>query len=165
MIRKISDFEAGWKAEIASTLKVINNLTDESLSTSVIPGERTLGRITWHYVTSSGELAKHAGLDGEYTTESKEIPSVKEIAEVFEKDSNILLDNIKKSWTDDMLEEELDMYGEKWKKGFILSVIIGHLVHHRAQTTILMRKAGLKVPGVCGPSREEYSAWNMEAPE
>ena len=30
--------------------------------------------------------------------------------------------------------------------------------------TILMRQAGLKVPGVMGPSREEWSQLGMKAP-
>jgi len=36
-----------------------------------------------------------------------------------------------------------------------------HQTHHRAQMTVLMRQAGLKVPGVYGPSREEWSQMGM----
>jgi uncharacterized damage-inducible protein DinB len=30
--------------------------------------------------------------------------------------------------------------------------------------TVLMRQAGLRVPGVYGPSQEEWSQFGMEAP-
>jgi hypothetical protein len=31
--------------------------------------------------------------------------------------------------------------------------------------TVLMRQAGLKVPGVYGPAREEWAGMGMQAPE
>jgi uncharacterized damage-inducible protein DinB len=36
-----------------------------------------------------------------------------------------------------------------------------HEIHHRAQMTVLMRQAGLKVPGLYGPAKEEWSQYNM----
>jgi uncharacterized damage-inducible protein DinB len=44
-------------------------------------------------------------------------------------------------------------------------VLITHQIHHRAQMTVLMRLAGLKVPGVCGPAKEEWKAMGMPAME
>jgi uncharacterized damage-inducible protein DinB len=38
---------------------------------------------------------------------------------------------------------------------------MSHEIHHRGQMTVLMRQAGLKVPGVYGPSREEWTAYGM----
>jgi uncharacterized damage-inducible protein DinB len=62
-----------------------------------------------------------------------------------------------------MLPVEIPMYGEKWTRGFTLYVLIAHQSHHRGQMTVLMRQAGLKVPGVCGPSKEEWAAYGMAA--
>jgi uncharacterized damage-inducible protein DinB len=55
------------------------------------------------------------------------------------------------------------MYGEQWSRGAVLSALILHQVHHRAQMTVLMRQAGLKVPGLYGPAREEWAAMNLPA--
>jgi uncharacterized damage-inducible protein DinB len=44
-----------------------------------------------------------------------------------------------------------------------LRVLIQHEVHHRGQMTVLMRQAGLEVPGVYGPAREEWAACGMPA--
>ncbi|MCK6259572.1 DinB family protein [Fictibacillus sp. KIGAM418] len=52
------------------------------------------------------------------------------------------------------------MYGEKWENGLTLYILNCHQIHHRGQMTVLMRLAGLKVPGVYGPSIEEMEARN-----
>ena len=57
------------------------------------------------------------------------------------------------------------MYGDKWKRGITLNVLITHQAHHRGQMTVLMRQAGLKVPGVYGPSREEWAGTGAAPPE
>jgi uncharacterized damage-inducible protein DinB len=57
------------------------------------------------------------------------------------------------------------MYGETWKNGFSLWVLIAHQAHHRAQMIVLMREAGLKVPGVYGPSKEEWESMHMQPME
>jgi uncharacterized damage-inducible protein DinB len=60
-----------------------------------------------------------------------------------------------------MLSEVIPIYGEKWPRGLTLSILIGHQTHHRGQMTVLMRQAGLPVPGVVGPSKEEWAAMGM----
>jgi uncharacterized damage-inducible protein DinB len=57
------------------------------------------------------------------------------------------------------------MYGEKWKRGVTLTVLVTHQAHHRGQMTVLMRQAGLRVTGVYGPAREEWAGMGMSAPE
>ena len=49
------------------------------------------------------------------------------------------------------------MYGEKWRERKTLGVLVTHQIHHRAQLTVVMRLAGLKVPGVYGPAKEEWA--------
>jgi uncharacterized damage-inducible protein DinB len=46
-----------------------------------------------------------------------------------------------------------------------LQALISHEIHHRGQMTVLMRQAGLKVPGIYGPAREEWAAYGMPAQE
>ena len=68
-------------------------------------------------------------------------------------------------WTDATLEETREMYGENWTIGFTVAALIAHQAHHRGQMTVLMRQAGLAVPGVYGPAREEWAAMGMPALE
>jgi uncharacterized damage-inducible protein DinB len=83
-----------------------------------------------------------------------------EIIAAYEKAGASLAEEVKK-WNDGMLLEEILMYGERWTRAATLASIIKHQIHHRAQMTVLMRQAGLKVPGVYGPSREEWSQFGM----
>ena len=47
MYRKIEDFGKDWAYEVESTLKVLNALTDESLSQKVTEDGRSLGFLAW----------------------------------------------------------------------------------------------------------------------
>jgi uncharacterized damage-inducible protein DinB len=57
------------------------------------------------------------------------------------------------------------MYGEKWKRSATLLALIRHEIHHRGEMIALMRLAGLAVPGIYGPTREEWAQWGMEPPK
>jgi uncharacterized damage-inducible protein DinB len=68
------------------------------------------------------------------------------------------------AWTDVDLDTVDDMFGERWTRRFTLLVLINHQIHHRGQMTVLMRQAGLRVPGMYGPAMEDWAQWNMEPP-
>ena len=46
----------------------------------------------------------------------------------------------------------------------VLAHLFLHQIHHRGQMTVLMRQAGLEVPGVYGPSRPEWAHYGMPEP-
>ncbi len=162
MYYKISSFEKDWRLESDLTLNILNTLTDKSLSQRVTEEGRTLGRLAWHLVVSVGEMMTRTGLSFYAVSDDSEHPqSAGRIAEEYKKTSESLVESLKKNWNDESLKEEVQMYGETWTKGHVLTVLIRHQIHHRAQMTVLMRQAGLKVPGTYGPSREEWAAMNM----
>jgi len=53
------------------------------------------------------------------------------------------------------------MYGEKWPNGKTLEVLIFHEIHHRAEMVALMRVLDMKVPGIYGPSKEDWSKYGL----
>lgn len=160
MIRTIHDFLDRWKEETEATLRVFRNLTNESLQVA-IPNGRTMGRLANHIVESVTEMPHSLGLPikEEYTTYT----TVEELVIHYKKYADQLVGAIISNWTDESLEQEQNMYGAPWKNGFSLWVLITHQAHHRGQLIVLMRMAGLKVPGVYGPSKEEWIAWGKEA--
>jgi len=79
--------------------------------------------------------------------------------------SRELLEQIKTGWTDQTLAVVDEMYGEKWPRGMPARVLLDHQTHHRGQMTVLMRQAGLTVPGVYGPAKEEWGAYGAPPPE
>ncbi|HEX2869160.1 MAG TPA: DinB family protein [Ignavibacteriales bacterium] len=164
MYYKISDFQKDWQFELESTLKVMKNLTDASLKQEVVPDGRTLGFLAWHITLSLGEMMKKTGLKVDCPQEDAPVPeSAQEICNAYEKAAKSLLEQITSNWTDETLLAEDDMFGQKWARGNTLSALNAHQIHHRAQMTILMRQAGLKVPGVYGPSKEEWIQMGMPA--
>ena len=166
MYYKISDFIEDWKYESESTLKIFGNLTDEVLTVKFNNEIRTAGRLAWHIVTTLGEMAHRTGLIFETFDENATIPStIKEIVKEYKRASDGMMKEISEKWKDETLLKENDMYGEMWKKGKTLSVLITHQIHHRGQMTIVMRLAGLKVPGVYGPAKEEWVNYGMEPQE
>jgi uncharacterized damage-inducible protein DinB len=69
-----------------------------------------------------------------------------------------MAEQVGENWTDETLLVTDNMYGETWKRGFSLFLLVTHEAHHRGQMTVLMRQAGLTVPGVYGPAKEEWAA-------
>ena len=165
MFRTIGDFEASWIRESEATLRILRALTDASLRQAVTPLDRNLGRMAWHLVQSIPEMMQRTGLAVGGPPEEAPVPtSAATIADTYAGTSISLLANIKKSWTDSVLQVEDDMYGEKWPRGLTLAVLISHQTHHRAQMTVLMRQANLRVPGVYGPAREEWGSMGAPPP-
>lgn len=163
MYTSVSQFLKDWKYESDSMLKVIDNLSDEKLDQKVTPDGRSLGFLAWHLSQTIPEMLGKTGLKIEGPGEKDAVPStVKEIRDGYEKAAKSLEEQVGKNWKDDMLGEEDEMYGEKWKKGMTLNFLNLHQAHHRGQMTVLMRQAGLKVPGVYGPSKEEWASYGME---
>ncbi len=166
MFKSIEDFESIWKSESENMINVMKSLTQESLSQSVADDHRNIGRIAWHIVLTIPEMISRTGLEFRGIKEDDPVPdSLVKIIDAYKDASEQLISEIKSKWSDDDLLKEDDMYGLKWKKGFALYILVVHQAHHRGQMTVLMRQAGLKVPGVCGPSKEEWANFGAEAPE
>ena len=164
MYTSIDQFQKDWKYESGSTIKLFENLTDESLNQKITPDGRSLGFIAWHIALTIPEMLGSTGLKVDGPAADSVVPgSAAEITKAFKTASDSLIEQLKKNWTDESLETEDNMYGEMWKKGMTLSALILHQAHHRGQMTVLMRQAGLKVTGVYGPSKEEWEAMGMKA--
>lgn len=98
--------------------------------------------------------------------EEEAIPDTMQgITGAYQRWSSELIKAVESRWSDASLDEELNMYGEYWKKGTLLSVLISHEAHHRSQMTVVMRLLGLPVPGIYGPSKEEWAGMGMPAME
>ncbi len=166
MVRQISDFIQEWSYESESTLKLFNHIPDEFMATKDHEHIRSIARLAWHITITISEMMTKAGLQVTGPHEDSEPPAnMKEIIEAYKASSTSLLVEIKKAWNDQDLEKEVNMYGEIWNLGTVLSVLIRHQAHHRGLLTILMRLAGMKVIGVYGPSKEEWADMGIPAME
>lgn len=161
----LAAFYTAWGYESSSTQKVFDVLTDASLAQRVHDGGRTLGRLAWHIAQTIPEMMGKSGLHVTGLNEHDPAPSsAAEIASAYTAASESLVEQLKANWTDASLMQKDMMYGEEWLRGVTLSILINHQTHHRGQMTVLMRQAGLTVPGVYGPAMEEWAQMGMEPP-
>ena len=165
MYRKLEDFFSSYKTLSEGTAGLLARLTDNSLLQPVTDGHRTLGEVAWHLVVTTPEMMSQTGLTLSAIDHTAMPPeAASEFVSAYERASGELVNAIRESWTDESLQEEDEMYGALWKRGDTLRILENHEIHHRAQITILMRQAGLSVPGLFGPSKEEWTQYGMELP-
>jgi uncharacterized damage-inducible protein DinB len=165
MFTSVDQFIDTWKNEKQFTHNVLAGLTDASLPQAVEAAGRTLGRIAWHVTQSIPEMMNRTGLSVSGPGEHESPPAVAAtIVAGYAAAAQSVEDEVRKTWTDASLQEVDEMYGEKWKKGETLMVLVMHQAHHRGQMTVLMRQAGLRVPSFYGPAREDWATWGMPEP-
>ncbi len=166
MYHGIEDFLNDWKNEQSYTVKILSNITEETKNIKIDANVRSLERLAWHITQTLTEMGTRAGLFDADVLEHEPIPAhFSEVIASYQKYAELLAKAVNGKWTDSTLEDLVDMYGEQWKKGKILSVLIAHEAHHRSQMTIVMRMVGLPVPGIYGPSKEEWAAMGLPAME
>ena len=164
MYREIRDFDTDWKSEAERTLAVLRQLTDASLAQRVTADGRSLGTIAWHVTRSLRTIPSAAGL--RVDAPSPDAPAdANAIGDAYQRAALDVGRAVREQWSTSQLGDSIVMYGRQWLKGEVLSELILHQAHHRGQMTVLMRQAGLLVPGIYGPAREEWAAVGRPAPE
>jgi len=164
MYRKIADFLADFAQENQATQKLLGVITDAALTQRVTPEGRSLGRLAWHLVGTLAEMPASAGLATDPTlAEAPQPERAADISAAYGRAAADVATAVTKGWSDGDLDGEISLYGQTWKRGKVLAALILHEAHHRGQMTVLMRQAGLRVPGVYGPAKEEWSTYGMPA--
>lgn len=166
MYRSINDFQTDWKYETEGTASIFTQLSEDTRGQHIHAGVRSLERLAWHLVQTLTEMGHRAGLFTEDVLEHESIPQdVATIVSTYNDYREQLAKAVNSKWTDSSLDDKVDMYGEQWSKGTILRILINHQTHHRGQMTVIMRVLDLPVPGLYGPSKEEWIEMGMQAPE
>lgn len=163
MFRTIKDFVTEYTNEAKATQRVLDTLTDASLAQRITPELRSLGQIGWHIATTIHEMISRTGLTFAAPEGEEHAPSsAATIAETYRSSVAAALEAIKTQWTDAKLADRSDMYGDMWVNGLTLRIFLSHEIHHRGEMVVLMRQAGLRVPEIYGPTREDWIERGME---
>ncbi|MBN6205065.1 DinB family protein [Ralstonia pickettii] len=156
MYRKVDDFIKDWENARAGTIKALEAMTDEKLGQAIVEGHNTLGWLGWHITGAQQYFAGLLGLTITIPGDVRTVPrDASKITEAYKATSKELAEKVNEAFTDDSLSENVDQHGTPTPRGEILRTLIDHQTHHRGQITVLLRQAGLKVPGVMGPTRED----------
>lgn len=161
MFATIASFVDEWERESDMTSKTLDTLTDESLGQRIDADRRTLGDLAWHLATSI-QFMSSLGLTFKGAGEYEEVKqSAADIANVYRRVSSDFLSAIQTQWTEANLNDSVSIAGEQWKNGDSLRYALMHQAHHRGQMTVLMRQAGLRPPGLYGPTYETWIEQGM----
>ncbi len=165
MFHTLNEFFDVWQYESESTQRMLDQVTDASFTQAVTADHRTLGRLAWHLAQTLPEMMGLTGLTVVGLGAHDPVPSsAAQISAAYRAASASLVQEMRNNWTNDSLAESDNMYGEQWTRATTLQALVLHQAHHRGQLTVLMRQAGLTVPGVYGPAREEWASSGMEPP-
>ncbi|MCC6243930.1 MAG: hypothetical protein IT353_13890 [Gemmatimonadaceae bacterium] len=165
MYATLRDFLSDWEFESSKTQLLLDRLTDLSLTQSIYPGGRDIGRLAWHITQTLPEMMERTGLHVGGVAATDVMPArASVIASAYREAAASLAKELTDHWTDETLDRTDDMYGETWSRRMTLHALVAHQTHHRGQLSVLMRQAGLVVPGVYGPSREEWEQIGMTPP-
>ena len=170
MFRRLDDFSKAWLEEAKHTVAVLEAIPDRSMGAAVSPEHRDLQRLAWHLVESLIEMPTKMGLaiPGAELVKGGFIgqppATMAEVIRTYNEASAGFLKGLD-AWSDSDLEREDELYGETWRRGTTLYVMIVHQTHHRGQMTVVMRQAGLRVPSMYGPVKEGWVEYGVEAPK
>lgn len=166
MFHSIAEFIQTWQDEAKRTDQILSALSNESLNKQLGPNLRTLKQLGWHIIETPHELLGHTGLKiaGSENRE-KSSASVAGLINAHNHVVDSVIREVETHWSNKTLEQTDNMYGEDWTRAQSLTCLVYHLIHHRGQMTTLMRLAGLTVPGIYGPAKEEWVKLGMEPPK
>jgi len=155
MYRTVNDFLNDWSHSVQGTLKVLHSLADEKLDQAIVEGHSTLGWIGWHLATSPAFFLSQVGLSVVPAGDAEQVPDqAAEIVKGYSKIADDVKLAVEQNLTDEKMIESVDTFAGKMPRGAMLRTFIDHQTHHRGQMTVLLRQAGLHVPGVIGPTIE-----------
>ena len=155
MFRRIEDFTRTWRRESVATALVLERLSDDSLRRRLDPHQRSIGEVAWHVVVSVSEILGKARIDCPGPSKRDPYPGQASHIHLAYVDVSNRVPGIVESTWGDRLDVALHFYGSMTARGEVLAILLRHEIHHRGQLTAQMRPAGLKVPGVYGPSADD----------
>lgn len=161
MYRSVEEFRKDYGYERGTTEKVLAALTPESLSVCKAADDpMSICDIAWHVATVAPYMFNQAGLTLDMP-EKPESLTPEAILSTYKQVSDQLFEQLA-AWDDAALESVDTVFGMPWPKGVTLMALVHHEIHHRGQLSVLMRQAGLTVPSIYGPNREETAAFRAQ---
>ena len=148
--------------EAQTTKRVLDRIPDDKLTWKPHPTSRSLGQLALHIATSPGAVAALAVMDTvEAPTFSLPEPKNRqEVLDTFSKSLDSAKDTVGKMddarltsvWT---LTRNGKTVISVPRIGFLRSILLNHVYHHRGQLSVYLRMLEVPVPSIYGPSADE----------
>lgn len=119
-------------------------------------GHSSLESLSWHLTTAPAYFMGQVGLTLDVELNPKNTPAtISEIISTYKAVRENVVNVAKDNLSDEKLLTEVNSHGGLTPIGAMLRLMVDHQTHHRAQMQVLLRQAGLHVPGVMGPTKED----------
>jgi len=156
--------------EMANTRKMLERVPDGRFDYKPHEKSMTLGRLAAH----TAEIPSYASATlrverMDFTGEEKQFSPAtrKEMLEAFDKHvveareliSKATDDDLAKIWT---LTYKGNQIFSMPRSAVLRSMVMGHLIHHRAQLGVYLRLNNVAIPGMYGPSADEMNMFNTQ---
>jgi uncharacterized damage-inducible protein DinB len=156
--------------EIANTRKMLERVPDGKFNYKPHEKSMSLGRLAGHvaevpsYATATIRMDKLelTGSEKPFTATSK-----KELLESFDKYVVEARQAISTASDEDLGKIWSLRFGGKDvfsmpRIGVLRSMVMNHLIHHRAQLQVYLRLNNVEIPGMYGPSADEMKNWQTQ---
>jgi uncharacterized damage-inducible protein DinB len=151
---------------MANTRKVLERVPDDKLSYKPDPKSMTLGRLAGHVAEMVGWGAAVLQADSfNISPDFKALDPTSRQQVLAELDKNASAvrtalaatsdDAFQKPWRLTMGDHEIFNLP---RLAVFRSMVMNHMIHHRAQLTVYFRLTGVPVPGLYGPSADEQQS-------
>lgn len=158
MYRNINDFIQEWERNSSGTLAIFESITEEKKHFSIVEGHSSLEWLSWHLTTAPAYFMGQIGIALNVELNPKNTPDkLSEIISTYSSVNENIIQIAKEKLSDEALLNEVNSHGQLTPIGAILRMMVDHQTHHRAQMQVLLRQAGLPVPGVMGPTKEQLA--------
>lgn len=161
-INEIDRFRSVWNNEAQLTSRVLEALPADKYDFRPDPKGRSIGEMAWHLSEIEGYISY--GLTKGAVTFQEAPPNLQRPKEIrllapgyrrIHEEAVARLANL----TEDQLDQEVLFADRKMTiRDILWGTIVMHLIHHRAQLSLMTRLAGGTPPGIYGPNREEMAA-------
>jgi uncharacterized damage-inducible protein DinB len=148
--------------EAQTTKRVLDRIPEDKLAWKPHPKSFSLGQLALHIASVPGSVALAAAPDSmEVPNFSQPEPkSRQEVLETFSKSLESTKDTLKKMddarltsmWS---LTKNGRVLMSVPRVGFIRSILMNHVYHHRGQLSVYLRMLDVPVPSIYGPSADE----------
>ena len=156
MYRHLDDFLGAYGQESQTTRKVLEALSDDKLGHEKAPGDTSIAELAWHIATAPGYMLSHEGLGIEVAHQPPAGVTKAQIVAEFDRVNQAAVEGCKAKLADADLTRSAKWFGFELPLGVWLNMVPNHEVHHRGQLSAMMRNAGLTVPSIYGPNKEEF---------
>jgi uncharacterized damage-inducible protein DinB len=168
MANELETFLKVWDEEARKTVELLRALPEGSYDFRPDAGGRSVGEMAWHL--AEGDAYMTWGVEQRHFDMSAKPPGIERprtiaaLAPGFERIHKDARARVEKLSVADLATTMPFFDGSMKPIGEILwEGVVFHLIHHRAQLSLLCRLAGGQSPGMYGPNREAMAAMREQA--